>query len=287
MTAEKPHGDHQVDKNKTWQEWLERINLPIQTAAGAVVILGFLVGALHLLHLPALTGWILLGAGLIAFASGLLLPRRWRMPTYSVIAAGVLIALLAVLFWPRPPCSRALVCSARVCYDFAAGTTQGWGIRTENGVRLGTEIFATDSPHVEPPVACLWPGESIELTFRLGAPPTDKAQIQIGNVSLTKQLSTWVYVPSNTPQTLELFAFVLEHNTGAEPGKPEWPFYKTQIVTLHIGGWTEATFPVSDFVGVNTNQPWSNPPLLIGFEIHAAEPGEFDGVAYFAHISVT
>jgi hypothetical protein len=236
------------------------------------------------LHFPVLPGLLLLlgAVGVILLLAGVRLPGIPHFLPYSAItiALAVIIAWIVLL---GSPADRAFSCSARVCYSFADGSTQGWDIRTESGVRLGTMVFATDSPHVGLP----WQRGSLELIFHIGTPPTDKAQIEVGNVPLTKQVSAWVYVPSNMPQTLELFAFVLEHNTGAQPGKPEWPFYKTQTVTLNTGGWTEATFPVGEFVGVNTNLPWSNPPLLIGFEIHSAQPGEFDGVAYFAHISVT
>jgi hypothetical protein len=256
------------------KSWLEDI--------GAVV--GTAIAVFSYFHLPLWAGAALLLAGLVTIALRTLSrgsQPRLRGLKYALVmaAAAGALAIPVLVLWPSPP-SPAFTCSDPARYDFADGTTQGWDVRDEGGVRLGIRTLATDSPHFGSQ-----PG-SLAFDFHLGAPPIDKAQIKIDNVSLTKRLSTCVYVPRGTPRTLELFGFVLEHNTGAEPGKPEWPFYKTRTVTLHAGQWTAATFAVSDFVGVNTNQTWSNPPLLLGFEIHSQEAGELDATVYFNHIAV-
>lgn len=262
-----------------WRKRLKWISTEVIPALAAVF------GIFGYLHFPALPGVLALLAvgGIILLANGRRppWPRRHGRAFLVIVIFTAIVVALAVLF--SSPSSRAFRCSARTCYDFAGGTTQGWDVRIEGGVPLGIHTIATDDPHVGLP----WQRGSLAFQFHIGAPPTDKAQIQIGGVPLTDQLSAWVYVPSGTPRALELFAFVLEHNTGAEPGKPEWPFYKTPTVTLQAGGWTEVTFAVSDFVGVNTNQTWSNPPLLFGFEIHPTEPGDFDGIVYFDHIAVS
>jgi len=274
VAANHPHG---AENGGDWRERLKWISASVIPAlAGIFGILGYL-------HFPPSAG-----VPLVLALGGIgLLVSRWPPPfrygraiLVIAVCVAVLVALAVLL---RSPSDRAFTCSARTCYDFADGTTQGWGVRIENGVQLGTSTITTDDPHVGLP----WQRGSLAFEFHIGALPTDKAQIQIGDVPLTDQLSVWVYVPSGTPRTLELFAFVLEHNTGSEPGKPEWPFYKTKTVTLQAGGWTQATFAVSDFIGVNTNQTWSNPPLLLGFEIHPTEPGDFDGIVYFDHITVT
>ena len=276
VTAEQ----EQLPGGKREDNWRGRLKWTaatlIPTAAGAVAIFSYL-------HFPASAGVpLLLAMGGIALLVSGWRPHLRHGGLYSVIAISAAVMVVPVaLLWS--PSGRPFPCSARACYDFAGGTTQGWDVRIESGVPLGIRTIATDSPHVGLP----WQRGSLAFEFHIGVPPADKAQIQIGNVPLTKQLSAWVYVPGGTPRTLELFAFVLEHNTGAEPGKPGVALYKTRTVTLHAGGWTEATFAVGDFVGVDTNQTWSNPPLLFGFEIHQAEPGDFDGIVYFDHITVS
>jgi hypothetical protein len=246
---------------------LERSPTVAIAAVVAIVIVGLLIRYPGWTSRGAAGAWRALGQrrGLASLAIGmvfgLVVPSVWQAIEHS----------------RQPPCSPS-------CFDFEGGSAEGWFIRWEGPDRLGDRLEVTDAADRGP----WWEHNALSFDFRLAARPYDKAQVATENLKLERELSAWVYLPRGTPDTLELFGYVLERNDdGHDPGKPEWPFFKTPTVHLRPGTWTRVSFVADQFAGVNTNLRWSNPPHLLGFEVHGVDRGVLHGTVYFDDISVT
>lgn len=205
------------------------------------------------------------------------LPAPWcKRHRAFCLGGGLLLLVLAVL-----AVSSLFFRSPR--FDFEQSTTYGWMPRDEGGFILGEDTYVDGMYHH---------GGQASLAFplHLRESPFDKAQVVYKGDSRNpeRELSTWMYLPPDTPTDFKARCLALEDNRVRRRGDgDDYLYWESTQTLLKPGEWVLVRCTPGDFHVTDQLQDLKYvDPLLVGFEIRRESNRSYEGLVFLDDIQL-
>ncbi|MEA3350063.1 MAG: hypothetical protein U9Q82_05530 [Chloroflexota bacterium] len=188
------------------------------------------------------------------------------MAVFSVVIIAIILVYMLINI------CAPVVCPPSEGYTFASASLDGWQIRHDGETSLGESLkISADVPCTSKKDAAL------ALKFQFMNYGTAQIGLEEKNVSLTEEMSAWVLVPEDGPDTLATQCFVLDNIQSS------WIWFDTDPSDLPVGQWTKITCALDDF---RPNAGWNNPPIMVGMQFYDTEKKEYLATVYIDSIII-